>query len=142
MKLFVITVRTLTIVSQREKIGLLDSALPWMTLLDFISFNQVKFFSRNVTHRSCCWIQLMKWIQLKHCHYVKSVRIRSFTGPYFPAFKLNTERYSVSVRIQSKCGRIRTRKTPNTNTLHAVSSMSQFTMLKRRARTKKFLLNI
>ena len=30
----------------------------------------------------------------KHC--VKSVRIRSFSGPYFSAFGPNTERYSVS----------------------------------------------
>ena len=33
-----------------------------------------------------------------------------FSGPYFPAFGLNTERYSVSLRIQSECGKIRTRK--------------------------------
>ena len=30
---------------------------------------------------------------------MKSVRIRSFSGPYFPSFGLNTERYSVSLRI-------------------------------------------
>ena len=29
-----------------------------------------------------------------------------FAGPYFPAFGLNTERYAVSLRIQSKCGKI------------------------------------
>ena len=29
---------------------------------------------------------------------VKKVRIRSFPGPYFPAFGLNTERYSVWLR--------------------------------------------
>ena len=51
---------------------------------------------------------------------MKSARIRSFSRPYFPAFGLNTERYSVSVRIQYKYGKIRTRKTPNTNTFHAV----------------------
>ena len=34
-------------------------------------------------------------------HCVKNVRIRSNSGPYFPAFGLNTERYSVSLRIQS-----------------------------------------
>ena len=28
-----------------------------------------------------------------HGHCVKSVHIRSFSGPYFPAFRLNTERY-------------------------------------------------
>ena len=27
-------------------------------------------------------------------HYVKSARIQSFSGPYFPAFGLNTEIYS------------------------------------------------
>ena len=33
-----------------------------------------------------------------------------FPGLYFPVFGLNTERYGVSVRIQSECGKIRTRK--------------------------------
>ena len=33
-----------------------------------------------------------------------------FSGPYFPAFGLNTERYGVSLCIQSECGKIRTRK--------------------------------
>ena len=32
-----------------------------------------------------------------------------FSGPYFHAFELNTERHSVSPRIQSKCEKIRTR---------------------------------
>ena len=41
---------------------------------------------------------------------VKSVQIRSFFSPYFPVFELKTERYSVSLRIQSECGKIRTRK--------------------------------
>ena len=49
-------------------------------------------------------------------HYVKGVRIRSFSGAYFPAYGLNTERYGVSLRIQSKCGNIQTTKTPNTDT--------------------------
>ena len=53
-------------------------------------------------------------------HSVKSVRIRSFSGQYFPAFGLNTERYGASPRIQSECGKIGTRKTPNTDTFHAV----------------------
>ena len=35
-------------------------------------------------------------------------------------FALNTERYFVSVRIQSEFGKIRTRITPNTNTFYAV----------------------
>ena len=52
---------------------------------------------------------------------VKSVRIRNYSGPYFPAFGLNTERYGVSHHIQSECGKIRTRITRNTDTFYAVS---------------------
>ena len=37
-------------------------------------------------------------------HCVKNVLIRSYSGPYFPAFGLNTERYGVSLGIQSECG--------------------------------------
>ena len=43
-----------------------------------------------------------------------------FSGPYFPAFGLNTERYSVSLRIQSECGKMRTRKTPYLDTFHTM----------------------
>ena len=43
---------------------------------------------------------------MQHAHCVKSVRIRSHCGPYFPAFGLNTERYRVPLRIQSECKKI------------------------------------
>ena len=43
-------------------------------------------------------------------HCVKSVRIWSYSGPHFPVF----------FRIQSECGKMRTRITPNMVTLHAV----------------------
>ena len=43
---------------------------------------------------------------------IKSVGIRSYSGPYFPVFGLNTERYSVRLRIHSECGKIETRVTP------------------------------
>ena len=49
-------------------------------------------------------------------HCVKSVLIWSYSCPYFPSFGLNTGRYGVSLRIQSKCGKIQTRITPNTDT--------------------------
>ena len=45
---------------------------------------------------------------------MKSVRIQSFSGPYFPSFEPN------SLRIQAECGKIRTRKTPNIDTFLAV----------------------
>ena len=40
------------------------------------------------------------YLRKRHC--VKSVRIQSFSGQYFPAFGLNKERYSVSLRIHYK----------------------------------------
>ena len=51
----------------------------------------------------------------KISHYVKSVRIRSYSVLHFPAFGLNTEKCSVSLSIQSECGKIRTRITTNRN---------------------------
>ena len=56
-------------------------------------------------------------------HFVKSVRIRCYSGPYFPAFGLNTERYSVFLRIQSECGKIRTRIIPNLDTFYVVKCL-------------------
>ena len=60
------------------------------------------------------------YISPLYFHCVKSVRIRSYSGPHFPAFKLNMERHGVSLHIWSECGKIRTRITPNTDTSHAV----------------------
>ena len=51
----------------------------------------------------------------------KSVLIRSYSGPNFPAFGLNTERYGVSFRIESECGKMWTRATPNTDTFYTVN---------------------
>ena len=53
-------------------------------------------------------------------HCVKSVRVRGFSSPYFPVFGLNAKRFGVSLRIQSKYGKIRTKQTPNTDTFHVV----------------------
>ena len=78
-------------------------------------FRSIQFKSRQV-------LQNMIYRSTQpHC--VKSVRIRSYSGLYFPAFGLNTKRHSVSLRIQSECGKTRTRITPNTYTVYAVSSI-------------------
>ena len=53
---------------------------------------------------------------------VKSVRIRSYSGPHFHAFGLNTEKDGVHLRIQSECWKIRIRITPNMDTFHAWGS--------------------
>ena len=42
------------------------------------------------------------------------------SGPYFPAFGLNTQRYFVSFRIQSECGKIRPRNNSYVDTFQAV----------------------
>ena len=56
-------------------------------------------------------VGLMFLLLCYHC--MKSVRIRNFSDLYFPA-------YSACLRIQSKYGKIWTRKTPNTDTFHVV----------------------
>ena len=40
--------------------------------------------------------------------------------PHFPTFRLNTERYSLSLHIPSECGKMRTRITLNMDTFYAV----------------------
>ena len=57
---------------------------------------------------------------------VKSVRIRSYSGPHFLAFRLNTKRWSLSLQIQSECGKMRTRIAQNTDTFYAVMVISNF----------------
>ena len=54
---------------------------------------------------------MMIFSNQRHC--VKSVRIRSFSGPYFPAFRL---------RIQSDLRKIRDIKTPDSDIFHVVTS--------------------
>ena len=79
--------------------------------------------------KSCCHSEtFIKATFLRHykevfCrifHCIKSIRIRSYSGPYFLAFGLNTERYKVFLRIYSECGKMRTRITPNTGTFYEV----------------------
>ena len=66
------------------------------------------------------FIQIMEWIEIANIHCVKSVQIRIFSGPHFPTFGLNTERYEVSLRVQSECGKYGPEKTPYLDTFHKV----------------------
>ena len=75
------------------------------------SFVKIATFSHELS---------MMWKKYKSVKSVKSVRIRSFYGPYFPAFGLNTEIYFVNLRIHSERGKMRTRKIANTDTFYAV----------------------
>ena len=54
----------------------------------------------------------MGFLENNHC--VKSVRIWSYSGRYFPSFGL---------RIQSERGKIQTRITPTTNTFYTVNAL-------------------
>ena len=55
---------------------------------------------------------------------VKSVPIRSFSGPCFPVFGLDTKIYVVNLRIQSEWRKKRTRKTPYLDTFYPVSLLA------------------
>ena len=58
-------------------------------------------------------------------HCVKNVRIRSYSGPHFSDFELNTDRYTVLLCIQSEYRRIQTRITPNTDASFTVIGLVQ-----------------
>ena len=73
------------------------------------------------------WQVFYEEISITHC--VKSVHSRNFSGPYFSVFGLNTDSYGVSLRIQSKCGKIRTRKFTNTGTFHAMTTITHFSIV-------------
>ena len=75
------------------------------------------FNTLNVT----CYLRLFKHILKNIFQFQEFTSLReSFSYSEFfwlvsPAFGLNTERYSVSLRIQSECEKIQTRKTSNTD---------------------------
>ena len=78
----------------------------------FISQGCMIFFSKKEIYWTSFNLKDVKFISFIlqaapfKLHYVENVHIRSFSGPYFLAFALNTKR----------CGVIRTRKIPNTDT--------------------------
>ena len=77
----------------------------------FVDFGWTSIAHKLVFYKSKWRIQCRTLREM--CLY-----FRSFPGLYFTAFRLNTD--SVSLRIQSECTKIRTRKTPNTDTFHVV----------------------
>ena len=61
-----------------------------------ISISSLPF---NMKHEIRCWSLKTFAVVLPNdsCHCLKSVRIRSYSGPHSPAFGLNTERYSIMI---------------------------------------------
>ena len=64
-------------------------------------------------------------------HCVKSVQIRSICGPYFSVIGLNTEIYSVSLRIQPDYGKNGVEKTPYWDTFHGVEQKKTGTRIQK-----------
>ena len=62
----------------------------------------------------------IKLLKVSYFLCLKIARTESFSGPLSSTFGLNKERYTVFLRIQSECGKIRTRKTQNTDNFHGV----------------------
>ena len=97
----------------------------WFKLADFLN-TYVGILAR--IRESTNWKLEERWTYvIIHQTFLKatiftvwSVRIQSFSGPHFPALGLNTEIYRVNLHIQSECGKIRIRKTPNTDIFYAV----------------------
>ena len=49
-------------------------------------------------------------LRLSSVEFLLCAKYEVLYGPYFPVFGVNTEIYSINLRIQSKYGKIRTRK--------------------------------
>ena len=63
-----------------------------------------KWFIIHICLRKSTHLIMMMIMIVWHC--VKSVQIRSFFWSVFLTFGMNTERYFVSLRIHSECGKI------------------------------------
>ena len=111
--------------------------------MNFGKFLEIPF-SQNTFERLLLYVPLTKTAHKMplnggtwKLHCVKNVCIQSYSGPYFPAFGLNMDRYGVicrygeirrypkysryrEIRIHCIYEKIRTRITPNMDTFHAV----------------------
>ena len=129
-----------------------QSGLPWedwysqiIIVADFWRIFEIMFlYWRKICFRKLLWSSF----NLKKCCQKKSklgtlldkCPIRSYPRPHFPAFGLNTERYGVSLRIQSECRKIRTSITPNTDTFYTVVNL--YVLDRKSLKSKRFLCDI
>ena len=72
--------------------------------------NPCKWFFLNWTLKGFSPYQL-----LQDLHCIKIARIRSFSGPYFPGFRMNTQIYFANLQIRKN-----SRKNANKDTFYAV----------------------
>ena len=104
----------------------------WMLTVELAIQIMAKFKASNDIYSSDVWEMSYFWclITANFVHCIRSVRIWGYSGPQFSAFGLNTERYSVSLCIQSKCGKMRTRTTPNTDIFQALYDTTSISVRK------------
>ena len=79
------------------------------------------YLARAVGSRFSISLIVIKFSQKLYFTLREKCPYSELSGPRFPTFRLNTEKYFVSLRIQSKFGKMRTRITLNTNTFYAAS---------------------
>ena len=78
----------------------------------YFPVNIAKFLGTSILRNIREWVLLYLGscqISMKKTTASKMSKYGVISGRYFPAFGLNTERYFVSLRIESKCWKIRTR---------------------------------
>ena len=82
-------------------------------LIIFLSFHGYIKLKKTLNFKlpQTSWFTFAVW---------KVSKYKVFSGLYLPAFRLNTERYGVSLRIQSECGKMRIRIIPNTDAFYTV----------------------
>ena len=100
----------------------------YLVLLSLLSIVQIFFLIVKTRPVTCenqdklLWKRLLRTFSLLHhsyyTHCEKCVRSRSYSGPHFPAFELNAERYPI---FCPNAGKMRTRITPNTDTFYSVT---------------------
>ena len=76
---------------------------------------QLSTFSKNVPSLDSCLLSENAPVSLLGAGQTlcQKVAVWRFSAPYFPAFRLNRENYWLNLHIQSKYGKIQTRKTTN-----------------------------
>ena len=74
-----------------------------VAVLDFLRISVWRCLLECCLHKSAYTKSFSQKKKRSSNHCVKRVRIRSYSGPHFPAFELNTERYGVFSPNAGKC---------------------------------------
>ena len=71
-------------------------------------------FNLCINYDKLCEIEKKQPIVKENIVYKKNIAFWRIFSMYFPTFGMNTKIYLVNLRIQSECGRMKTREAPNT----------------------------